>query len=692
MNTDDRADLILAFIEEARDHVDDLNDAFLAIEAGVVDAESTVASAFRAAHSLKGMAATLGFSAMTRITHGLESVLDIARDKATRSVAISSDLQLAALLLEASDRLGFLVRKISADGVEPYDATSESEALCLQLERMATQLADHDAVSALSSEAAVGVDQTLLEAANDSGWKVWQVSIEVDDTALIPAARSYAALMALSECGELLASVPPRSSLEAGTHSGESVVAYLATDQSVDEQTVREAVALREIRSAQVAKWRGAPSVVEREGTAESASAISSVRKTVRVESKRLDDLMHSVGELLVRRSKLQMLVSATGDQDLLDAVESLDRAARELQELVMDVRMVSIDQVLRHIPRSVRDLANLLEKEVQLTITGRDTELDRTVVDVIGDPLIHLIRNAIDHGIEAPDAREAAGKPRMGLIAISATTEGGSIAIRVRDDGAGMKPDLVRATAIRRGVISAAQAASQSDEQALNLCFAPGFSTRTSATEISGRGVGLDVVRSSVGSLGGEVTAESSDEGTVMTIRLPLTLAIRSTLQVSVDGETYAFHTDRVGQAVDLDAVQIHSVAGRSAIVHLGRIIPLIDLASQLHGGTSKVSERCKAVIIEEAIGDPIAVVVDDVLGQSEVVTRPLPSGVHVSDLLGASAVLGDGSIAFVVDTMKLMALGMRAQWVTTGLVDSAYGGKSISQKDDEMDQRAAA
>lgn len=246
--------------------------------------------------------------------------------------------------------------------------------------------------------------------------------------------------------------------------------------------------------------------------------------------------------------------------------------------------------------------------------------------------------------------------------------------------------------SAIRRGVISASEATNLSDEQAAISASHRAFQREQVLRSISGRGVGLDVVRSSVRSLGGEVTAESSDEGTVMTIRLPLTLAIRSTLQVAVDGETYAFHTDRVGQAVDLDAIQIHSVAGRSAIVHLGRIIPLIDLASQLHGGESKVTERCKAVIIEEAIGDPIAVVVDDVLGQSEVVTRPLPGGVHVSDLLGASAVLGDGSIAFVVDTMKLMALGMRAQWVTTGLVANAHDGVAASQSDDETDERAAA
>ncbi|MBC7643481.1 MAG: chemotaxis protein CheW, partial [Thermoleophilia bacterium] len=294
-----------------------------------------------------------------------------------------------------------------------------------------------------------------------------------------------------------------------------------------------------------------------------------------------------------------------------------------------------------------------------RVAITGRETELDRTVVDVLSDPLVHLVRNSLDHGLETPEERIAAGKDPTGTLDISATTEGGNVIIRVRDDGRGMNPQMIRDRAVARGVVTAEAGRVLSDEAAFDLCFAPGFSTRAEANDISGRGVGLDVVRSSVRALGGDVLVESSDAGTIMTVQLPLTLAIRSVLLVRVDGDMYAFHIDRVGTTFDLDLQPIRDVAGKPSLLHHGEVLPLIDLGEQLiemhfDGDDWRARGRNFVVTIETTSG-PIGVVVDEVIGQSEVVTRALPATVRASDLIASSSVLGDGEVAFLIDTTKL-------------------------------------
>jgi two-component system chemotaxis sensor kinase CheA len=387
-----------------------------------------------------------------------------------------------------------------------------------------------------------------------------------------------------------------------------------------------------------------------------------SAASTVRVGTDRLDELMNLMGEMVIVRTRLAQIASS-GDTDATRAaVEDLSRVTGDLQTLVMRVRMMPVEAVFMRFPRMVRDLAHTLGKQVKLDIVGEDTELDRTVIDELGDPLVHMLRNAVDHGLEGPDERIAAGKDATGTVVLEARHSGSSVVIEVRDDGRGMDPEALRASALRKGVIDAARAETMTDAEALELVLMPGFSTAETTTDISGRGVGMDAVRARILSLGGSVEITSvPGEGTTFTVRLPLTLAIIGALLVRAAEEVYAVPIEAIEEIVEVPSSEVRNAGGRPCMVLRDSIVPLIWLRERLHlDGDRGDRDQLDVVVVNTASGR-VGVVVDGLIGQQDIVIKQLP--LYLGEVLGVAGatILGDGSVALIVDIGALGASAAR-------------------------------
>jgi two-component system chemotaxis sensor kinase CheA len=376
--------------------------------------------------------------------------------------------------------------------------------------------------------------------------------------------------------------------------------------------------------------------------------------QTVRVDAERLDQLMHLMGELVIHRTAVEVHTQGLGSSALNSAMQNLTRSSQALQSMVMQVRMIPVDVVFMRFPRLVRDLSNKLGKDVELELVGRDTELDRTVVDALGDPLVHLVRNALDHGLESAAERTALGKPATGKLTIAARHSGGSVVIEVRDDGRGVNAQAVAAKAVAAGLIEPEQAIAIDTRAAIELLFTPGFSTAETTSDISGRGVGMDAVRARIRELGGEVLVESTPGvGTHAQIRLPLTLAIISALQVSIAGDPFAIPIDRVERALRLSEHSVRSIAGRQVLALDDGILPLLDGAATF--GAKPTGTADLMVILRGATGR-VGLSVDALVGQRELVTRPLPPVAADGLAVSGGAVLADGQIALIVDCDALI------------------------------------
>jgi len=379
------------------------------------------------------------------------------------------------------------------------------------------------------------------------------------------------------------------------------------------------------------------------------AKSTNSAARTVRVDAERLDALMHSMGELVIHRTAVEALTSSVDVPGLQQAMQELTRSSQALQSMVMQVRMIPVEVVFLRFPRLVRDLSMKLSKEVELKLVGADTELDRTVVDALGDPLVHLVRNSLDHGLEPAAERVAAGKDPIGTLEISARHAGGSVVIEVRDDGRGIDPHAVARKALANGLIDAQAAAEITMKGAVELLFAAGFSTAETTSDISGRGVGMDVVRTKIRELGGEVVLDSTlGSGTLAQIRLPLTLAIVSALHVDIAGDPYAIPLDRVERTLRLSEQTVRSVAGRRMLVLDDGVLQLLE-GARIFGRES--SKEHDFVVIVRAQEHRLALSVDDLIGQRELVTRPLPPVVSDGEPVSGGAALADGRIALIVD-----------------------------------------
>jgi two-component system, chemotaxis family, sensor kinase CheA len=651
----DTSDYLPMFLAECRENLQELNLAVVRLEEAPEDRE-TVDAIFRIAHSLKGMAATMGYEGMATLTHKMEDVFELLRQRGTGLTGEVVDVLLACL-----DALSGAVDAIEADGAESFDPAPLVERLGgLVRGRDDRDAPEPEPVVPPAKLAPVGDGHTVLE-----------IHAALAPDAQMPAVRAFQVLAAVAEHGDVLRSTPAEDDVDGFT--GRIIEVLLATDQTAD--AVAAAVrAVPDVGDARVAEATAEPveepaplAVVEEEPVAPpvapaagrvgpiSAAKKTAQHRTVRVDAARLDQLMHLMGELVVQRTHVEALSAEADVPGLSQAMQELTRSSHALQAMVMQIRMIPVDAVFTRFPRLVRDVATRLGKQVELDLVGKDTELDRTVVDAIGDPLVHLIRNALDHGLEAPADRVAAGKPPVGKLTIAARHAGGSIAITVSDDGHGVDPQKVAAVAVARGLITREQAQLVDMRAAIELLFAPGFSTATEVGDLSGRGVGMDAVRDKVRELGGEVTVTSvQGEGTVNEIRLPLTLAIMSALVVEAGGQPFGIPLARVERTMRIDDHPVRSVAGAKMLVLKDEALPLrrgVDVFGGSAGNAADAEALDTHVVIVRGQEGAVALSVSKLIGQRELVTRPLPANVGQEAAVSGAAVLSNGDIVLLAD-----------------------------------------
>jgi two-component system chemotaxis sensor kinase CheA len=623
------------FLAEGREHLQELNLAVVRIEETPDDRE-TVDEIFRIAHSLKGMSATMGFAGMAALTHEMENVFELLRQRKGGLLRAEIDV-----LLECLDAL-----EAAVDAID--DTGAEAIAPAPLIERLKALVREDEGAPAAGAETGLEPPSELSEMAQ--GRRVVQVLATLREDVDMPSVRAYMVLAAVAKLGETLACIPAPADVDA--FEGREIAAWLVSDHT-DGELQAAAARVPDVEEAEVTEAVADAAVDGVEEPEPTAARAATPEKrphhgssTVRVDAERLDQLMHAMGELVLNRTQVEVLAADADVPGLQQAIQGLTRTSHALQSMVMQVRMIPVEAVLLRFPRLVRDLSVKLSKQVELELIGKDTELDRSVVDSLGDPLVHLIRNALDHGLETPGEREAAGKAPTGKLQIAARHAGGNVIISVADDGRGIDVERVAAKARERGLIG--------DEaidmaRAAELLFHPGFSTAETTSDISGRGVGMDAVRVAIRELGGEVTLTSEPgQGTTAEIRLPLTLAIMTALIVQADGRPFAIPLDRIERTVRTSDLPVRSVGGRRMLVLNDGVLPLVDAAEQFGG--SRDDEAGYAVVVR-GNGERLAFAVRVLDGQRELVTRPLPPEVSEGSALSGAAVLSDGQIALIVD-----------------------------------------
>lgn len=649
----DTSEYLPMFLAEAREHLQELNLAVLKIEEDPEDKEK-IDEIFRVAHSMKGMSATMGFAAMAELTHKMEDVFELLRQRRGGLSREAIDAVLACL-----DTLEGAVAEIDEHGEERLDPS----ALIARLDALVHERTPEQKAAKLGGVAPDRAELARLAA----GRPVIHVAARLAEDVSMPSVRAFMVIGACSGLGDVLVSLPSEDLIE--QFQGDIVEAWVV---DADADALRNAVTeVEEVAAVQVqelgveelmpeladAPAPAAPPPADTSPAAEAPAeskpkAGGAAAKTVRVDAERLDQLMHYMAEVVVHRTQLEALVADADHPGLATAMQELTRSSQSLQTMVMQVRMIPVEAVFLRFPRLVRDLSSKLGKEVNLVLRGQDTELDRTVVDALGDPLVHLIRNSVDHGFETPEERLRLGKPETGTLIVESRPTGGGVVITVQDDGRGVDPQRVAAVAVKRGLITADEAALVDVERAIELLFSPGFSTAEKATDVSGRGVGMDAVRSRIRELGGDVVMESvTGQGTTTEIRLPLSLAITSALLVQAGGGTYAVAIDRIERTVRLEDWVVRGVTGRPMLVMGDEVSPLVDAGAALAGTESRAADKPYAVLVTSQQGRSIALAVDGLLGQRELVCRSLPADVGEDVPVAAAAVLSSGEIALVVD-----------------------------------------
>jgi len=644
----DTSQYLPMFLAECREHLQELNLAVVRIEEQPEDG-ATVDEIFRIAHSLKGMSATMGFAGMAALTHQMEDVFELLRQRSGGLTRETVDV-----LLECLDALEGATDAIEADGVENL----EPAALIERLKGLVRDRTTDQQVARHGGAAPAPVPAAVVEAVG-TGHAMLHARVTLADDTLMPAVRAYMVIAAAADLGTVVASAPEEDHVEA--FDGRRVDVWVAA--GVEAAALSAALtSVPDVATAEVAEVAEAGVVAEAEPVAPVPVPVVAgergeggrVAATVRVDAERLDQLMHLMGELVVQRTQVEVLAAQAEVPGLSQAMTDLTRCSHALQAIVMQVRMIPVEAVFLRFPRLVRDLSSKLGKHVELELVGQDTELDRTVVDAIGDPLVHLVRNALDHGLETPAEREAAGKPAAGTVRLSARHAGGNVVLTVADDGRGVDRRAVAAKAVRAGLMSADQADGIDMARAIELLFTPGFSTREQADDISGRGIGMDAVRAKVRELGGEVLLTSEPgAGSTAQIRLPLTLAIMSALLVRAGGRVFGIALDRIDRTVRLADHSVRSAAGQRMLVVGDAVLPLYDAAAVL--GHQRADD-CEFAVIVQSQERSIALAVSTLIGQRELVTRPLPADLAELAPVSGAAVLSDGEIALLVDCDALM------------------------------------
>lgn len=655
------------FAAEARDYLQSLNDDLLSFERSPND-RGILDEMFRAAHSLKGMAGTMGFDELAEFTHEMESVLDLLRNG-----ELAPESHVINILFKSVDTLEVLLEQtINEEPISPF----REQIAALE------SLASGDLGSSLKDsgnfddELVIDLDEFNRETIKQGlgqGFNAYKVTITLRPNTILKSVRVYTVFQALEDVSTIIQSSPSAQDLEDEKFDLQFGLIVLTRQTMEAIQRIVEGIS--EIDQVTVEQVNVDPSaiistpkleerkVVPAKETA--ATAALDMRPTVRqpqrsealvrVETERLDKLINLVGELVISRTQVVEMTKGEDNSDQKSALAQLDRVTTELQYAAMSLRMVPIKQVFDRFPRMVRDLAQSSKKEIQLEIFGETTELDRSIVNQIGDPLVHMIRNSIDHGIEPKADRVAKGKPEMGTIRLGARHEGSHILIEISDDGQGLNLAKIRKKGIERGLLSA-DTGDLSVREAVDLLFHPGFSTADEVTDLSGRGVGLDAVKTTVESLSGTIDIESEPGQSLRTIiKLPLTLAIIKALLVVADGETLAIPIQAVRENIQIERSQIKTVQQHDVIMLRDEVLPLYDLAQCLGFGRLQ-SEGPLPVIIVEIRGQKAGFIVADLIGQQEIVIKSLSGILNDIQGIAGATVLGNGNVALIIDNSTLI------------------------------------
>lgn len=687
------------FKTESEEHLQQLNESLLELERDMENMEH-INIMFRSAHTLKGMAATMGFTTIAELTHEMENVMDKIRSHKAKLDTIAIDT-----LFECLDTLEALVESVDSDEevdishlqCQLKDIMAEECAVAPPSKKVTEQSASEDEISKVVAESVAETvtkaiaespsapidiefnndEQSAIDTAQKDGASVIIAKISLDEGCLLKAARSTLVMRNISEMGDIIKTVPSVDDLEDEKFDFDFSVVF-STQNDIDSAKTKIAnvsevkeVVLSPLGVAETAqtdktaeeKTSSGKTKAETKpkagagGAVKRTDAIKSVQ-SVRVSIERLDNLMNLVGELIINKIRLNQLASEIDAKNLDEALANLDRLTNEIQTEVMESRMVPIDQIFSRFPRMVRDLAKSEGKEINLVIEGKEIELDRTVLDEIGDPLVHLLRNSVDHGVEKIEKRTQLGKPAAGMVRLAASRQRNNVVIEVEDDGKGMNPARMREIAVKKGMMNEAEVNKLSDTDALNLIFMAGFSGAEKVTDVSGRGVGMDVVKTKIESLGGTVRVESEEgKGSTVLLQLPLTVAIIQSLMVQVADETYAIPLTNVIRDVGIKASDIKSIEGEEVIVLRGEVLPLLRLRNVLQCTESEEKKENLVVVIVEKMGANVGLVVDELLGQQEVIIKTLESKLlkKTKGFAGAT-ILGDGSVALILDIATLI------------------------------------
>ena len=677
MNTLDVNQYLDIFLDESREHLQTCNEKLLELEKNPTDLQ-LVNDIFRAAHTLKGMSATMGFDDMAQLTHHLENMFDAIRNEQMIVTPESMDT-----MFEALDHLEAMVQSIAEGGDGKRDVTEISKKLDVTGSHAETASAVETAeASSVASDLDYNeFERTVLDEAREQGFKCYELNVTLSDACLLKAVRVYMIFERLNEAGEVVKTVPNAELLESEDFESEFSISYLSKQpmeevkkivtaiSEVEQVEISEVSAFEEAAPAEAKAAKpeqkneevAAPAAKAPANDAPKANgnngAAAGGTKTIRVNIDRLDSLMNLFEELVIDRGRLEQIAKELENNELTDTVERMSRISGDLQSIILNMRMVPVETVFNRFPRMIRQLTKELNKKIELIIEGAETELDRTVIDEIGDPLLHLLRNSLDHGIESPEERVKKGKPEKGTVLLKAYHSGNHVFIEVEDDGGGINRKKVLEKALERGVITEREAETLEDHQIDSLIFAAGFSTADTISDISGRGVGLDVVKNKLESLGGSVSINSTEgQGSLFSIQLPLTLSIISVLLVKLEEETFAIPISSIIETAVIKKSDILQTHDREVIDFRGFIVPVVYLKKQFNvPNANDLEEELHIIVVRK--GDKLtAFVVDSFIGQQEVVLKSLGDYLPNVFAISGATILGDGQVALIVDCNALI------------------------------------
>lgn len=693
------------FLDETNEHLQNLNTQILSLEQDPENMD-TINEIFRAAHSLKGMAGTMGYKRMQTLTHDMENVFSEVRNG---NIKVKADMiDVLFQCLDALEEYNTNIRESSDEG------TNDNGALIKRLNEIMSGGAGGDSASAAQEQTAKAPDaekaaaggfvgiklnenqQSVLSEAIKQGKSVYGLTVKVQESCILKAARAFLVFKAIEETSEIIVSDPSSQDIE--DEKFDLTFSLIIVSEAALDEVLTAARSVSEIEDVSGSVLNmddvgaaeqeeshaaeteepaapAAPVQTPAETPAPPAEAAQTpapapaakkatankpvVNRTVRVDIEKLDTLMNLVSELIIAKNSLVSASTMSGNssQAVNEQIEYLESVTTSLHESVMKVRMVPIESTVNKFPRMVRDLQKKLGKKMELYMSGEETELDRTVVDQIGDPLMHLLRNSADHGLESAAVRKERGKPEVGSIFLDAYQDGNNVVIEVRDDGNGIDTKAVKNKAIERGIITPEQGEAMSEKEIIDLLFNAGFSTAKVVSDVSGRGVGLDVVKSMIESLSGEVEVKSRlGEGSTWTIRLPLTLAIIQALMVEIGDEKYAIALGSIQTIEDILPSDVKLVQAKEVIQLRDLVIPLVRLNEILDIPSKKDPEENLVVVVVKK-GDKLAgLVVDELIGQQEIVIKSLGKYISKCKIISGATVLGDGEVALILDANALI------------------------------------